>query len=60
MTILKRLMRVVGVGSGLNAGFEQYYSKLMIGRVGDTGLPTASEALRDRDAAMTTPHYYVI
>ena len=58
MTILKRIMRAVKSSSGLNPSFEHYYSKLLIGRVGESGLPTAREAQRDRDAALATPHYY--
>ncbi len=58
MTMLKRIMRAVKSSSGLNPSFEQYYSKLMIGRIGDSGLPSAREAQRDRDAVLIVPHYY--
>jgi hypothetical protein len=58
MTMLRRILRAVKSNSGLNPGFENYYSKLLIGRVGDSGLPTAREAQRDRDAVLATPHYY--
>ena len=58
MTMLKRIMRAVKSNSGLNPSFEHYYSKLLIGRVGDSGLPSAREAQRDRDAVLTSPHYY--
>ena len=44
MTMLKRIMRAVKSNSGLNPSFEHYYSKLLIGRVGDSGLPSARAA----------------
>ena len=58
MTMLRRLLRAVKSSSGLNPSFENYYSKLLTGQIGDSGLPTAREAQRDRDAVLRTPHYY--
>jgi len=58
MTMLKRLMRVVRPQSGRHSNFENYYSKLLGARVGDTGLPSAREAQRDLDNALRLPRYY--
>ena len=58
MTMLKRLMRVVRPQSGLHSNFENYYSKLLGARVGDTGLPSAREAQRDLDNALRLTRYY--
>ena len=58
MTMLRRILRAVRTSSGLNPSFENYYSKLLNGRIDDSGLPTAREAQRDRDAVLAAPHYY--
>lgn len=58
MTILQRIMRAMTPNSRLNAGFEQYYSKLLNSSVGDSGMPTASEAQRDMRAALDQQLYY--
>jgi len=58
MTIFKRIMRAVKPQSGLHSNFENYYSKLLGARVGDTGLPSAREAQRDLDNALRLPRYY--
>ena len=59
MTILQRLMRAMVPNTKLNAGFEQYYSKLLNSSVGDSGMPTASEAQRDMRAALDRQLYYL-
>lgn len=58
MTILQRLMRAVRPNAGLHPNFENYYSKLLGARVGDTGLPSAREAQRDLESALRLPRYY--
>ncbi len=59
MTILQRLMRAMAPNTKLNAGFEQSYSKLLNSSVGDSGMPTASEAQRDMRAALDRQLYYL-
>jgi hypothetical protein len=59
MTILQRLMRAMKPDTKLNAGFENYYSKLLSVSAGDSGLPTASEAQRDLRAALDRQLYYL-
>ncbi len=58
MTMFQRLMRAVRSQSGLHSNFENYYSKLLGARIGDTGLPSAREAQRDLDNATRLPRYY--
>lgn len=57
MTILRRLVLAMKPNSKLNPTFEQYYSKLIDSRAGDSGLPTASEAQRDLRAALDRQLY---
>ncbi len=59
MTILQRLMRAMAPNTKLNAGFEQYYSKLLTSSHGDSGMPTASEAQRDMRAALDQQLFYL-
>lgn len=58
MTILQRLMRAMMPKNKLDAGFEDYYSKLLSTSVGTSGLPTASEAQRDLQAVRARQQYY--
>ena len=58
MTMFERIMRVVKPQSGRHSNFENYYSKLLGARVGDSGLPSAREAQRDLDDALRFPRYY--
>jgi hypothetical protein len=57
MTILQRIMRAVKSSGGLNQNLENYYSNLLSTRVGDTGLPSASEARQDMEAVLLKPMY---
>ncbi len=57
MTILQRIMRAVKPNGGLNQNLENYYSNLLSTRVGDTGLPSASEARQDLEAVWCKPTY---
>ncbi len=57
MTILQRIMRAVKPNGGLNQNLENYYSNLLSTRVGDSGLPSASEARRDLEAVLRKPTY---
>ncbi len=52
MTVLRRIMAAMVPSARLDAGFEQYYSKLVSANAGDGGLPTAQEAQRDLRAAL--------
>lgn len=58
MTMLRRLLRAVKSDAGRNPSFEHYYSKLLRESGGESGMPTAREAQRDRDAALRAPHYF--
>lgn len=58
MTMLQRIMRVVHSGAGQNQNLSGYYGNLLNTRVGDSGLPTVTEARRDLDAALRKPILY--
>lgn len=60
MTMLQRLLRAVKSNAGLNPNFEHYYSRLMSSGDGLSGQPTAREAQRDHDAALTNHHLYTL
>jgi hypothetical protein len=57
MTILQRIIRAVKSSGGLNQNLENYYSNLLSTRVGDSGLPSATEARRDLEAVWRKPTY---
>lgn len=57
MTILQRIVRAMKSNGGLHQNLDSYYSNLLSSRVGDSGLPTASEARRDMEAALRKPTY---
>jgi hypothetical protein len=58
MTMFQRIMRAVKSQSGRHSNFDNYYSKLLATRVGETGLPSAREAQRDLANALRHPLYY--
>ncbi len=58
MTVVKWFLRAVKSDAGMNSNFEQYYSRLMGSRIGETGLPTAREAQRDQEAATVAHRLY--
>lgn len=58
MTMLQRIMRVVKSGNGRGHGLSSYYSNLLESSVGDSGMPTATEAQRDLEAVMRKPTYF--
>lgn len=59
MTILRRFVLAMKPTSTMNAGFEQYYSKLLNSSTGESGLPTAQEAQRDLRAALDRQLFYL-
>lgn len=58
MTMFMRLMRAVKPNGGRRSNFENYYSKLLDSRIGDSGLPSAREAQRDLEGVLRLPRYY--
>ncbi len=58
MTMLQRIMRVVKSNNGRGQGLSSYYNNLLESSVGDSGMPTATEARRDLEAVMRKPTYF--